>query len=394
MNGYKFASRGRARTELGTYKGVGARVVNDNRKPVYMVLIADTSTSMSGASTVVQEDGEAVLVSKIEQLNDGIKRFVGTLKDLEANDPLCKANLQIIELNSYGKAVFPAFQPLSRNFEEVKFEASGCTELRASLATLKTFISSKYLRDDRPGREGKGYNSPIFVTLMSDGWPTDANGITQTREEYRAVIDEFKKELDEKGYGRHIVFVSIAVGDDACEDMLRYFCDGDGEESEQSHFYRVEESESIGDILVFATCDTWVRHTTVPLFDDLYDEDEDELDDEEELDGEDELDDEELDDENEDEDEGEVLGVQGDKALMRAANDVYQIDIVKCKKSKCMMCLHDKCPTDAIEVHSGIVSIDPTKCVGCGLCESECPYNAIYSASADATLDDLFDDIQ
>ena len=404
----RFASKGVAKGSVpGKTGGIGERVVVDNRKPIYLVLILDKSGSMGGTSTVFNENGEPVTIPKIEQLNDGLKRVTRSLKDFERGNPLYRVYLQIIELDSYGKAVFPEFQPVSRGFEEIRFEADGCTELRASLNTLKTFISHKYLRDDRPEREGRGYNKAVSVILMSDGWPTDSNGIEQKGPAYRNVIDEFNQYLIEMDYARNVDRYSIAVGDDACEDMLRYFSDGDEDLGENSRFYRVEACESIASALDYMTRASLAHHTTSPVADDFDDEDEeeddeydDEYEDEEELEDDDEdideeydsFDDEELDeepDEDDSSDENEVVAV----SVAETAGTKYQIDIVRCKKDRCMECLGNKCPVSAIEIHSGIISINEDICNGCGRCEAVCPYGAISKGETDTMLDDLFDGI-
>lgn len=403
----RFASKGVARGSTpGKTGGIGERVVVDNRKPIYLVLILDKSGSMGGTSTVFNENGEPVTIPKIEQLNDGLKRVTKSLKDFERGNPLYRVYLQIIELDSYGKAVFPEFQPVSRGFEEIRFEADGCTELRASLNTLKTFISHKYLRDDRPEREGRGYNKAVSVILMSDGWPTDSNGIEQKGPAYRNVIDEFNQYLIEMDYARNVDRYSIAVGDDACEDMLRYFSDGDEDLGENSRFYRVEACESIASALDYMTRASLAHHTTSPVAndfdddDDDDDEDDDEYEDEEELEEDDEDIDEEEDSSNDEElseepDEDDISDEEEVVAAPAAetAGTKYQIDIVRCKKDRCMECLGNKCPVSAIEIHSGIISINKDICNGCGRCEAVCPYGAIHKAQTDTMLDDLFDGI-
>ena len=391
----RFSSRGNMSNFSGKAVRLGERVVNDNRKPIYLVLILDKSGSMSGESTVFNERGEAVSISKIEQLNDGVRRVIKSLKNFEADNPLYKVYLQIIELDSYGKAVFPEFKPVSRGFEEIRFEASGCTELRASLNTLKTFINAKYLRDDRPEREGKGYNKAVSVILMSDGWPTDSNGIEQTGPAYRNVIDEFNQYLVEMDYARSVDKYSMAVGDDACEDMLRYFSDGDEDLGENSRFYRVEACESIASALDYLTRASLAHHTTMPVAEDLCDEDEEEEPDEDEFDedeedDEDEFDEDEEDDEDEfDEDEDDEDDEDDDE---EGTGVKYQIDILNCRGGKCKACV-DVCPESAIVVDGGMISIDESKCNGCGSCLTVCPYSAVEEAGTDATLDDLFDGI-
>lgn len=258
----KYVSRGTARGILEKHGSAGLRVVSDTRKPIYLVLILDTSGSMAGTSTVLNEMGEAVQIRKIDQLNDGMKRVIESLRSFEATNPLYKLYLQIIELNSYGQALFPEYQPVSRGFEEIAFEASGCTELRASLNTLKTYLDPKYLRDERTDRNGKGYNKAVNVILMSDGWPTDCNGVEQSGPAYRNVIAEFDTFLRDNGLDRNVDRYSLAVGADACEDMLRYFCDGGEDLGDRSRFYRVEECESIAYVIDYLTRVTLGHRTT------------------------------------------------------------------------------------------------------------------------------------
>ena len=59
-------------------------------------------------------------------------------------------------------------------------------------------------------------------------------------------------------YARNVDLYSIAVGDDACEEMLKYF-------SGDERFFLVSESESIADKLDFVTRQTLAHHTTVPV---------------------------------------------------------------------------------------------------------------------------------
>lgn len=344
-----------------------AKPVIDTRKPLYIVQILDTSGSMDGSSTVIGEDGAAKQIKKIEQLNQGMKLVIKSLKEFEEASVMYKVYFQVIELNSYGTALFPEFVPVNKQLEEVKFEAEGCTCLGNSLSSLKTYISQKYM---------PGYNKALSVILMSDGCPTDVNGYLLDKKDYEAVIDEFKSYLAEMDYARNVDLYSIAVGDDACEEMLKYF-------SGEERFFLVGESESIADKLDFVTRQTLAHHTTqsTSIYDDDADneEEEDDADEEEDDDAdaeEDSVDDEPDEEESGDEDSSDIL---------------YAVDITKCKKERCKECIH-KCPKQAIYINSGMVIIDQDKCNGCGKCVTECPYSAIVEDLGDDDLDSLLED--
>lgn len=269
MNTSLFNPKGNVRRSTGWLEVSGdtVRVVEDNRKPIYIIYILDTSGSMSDKTVIIKtETGEEVAITKIQELNKGIAVVIESLRKFENEHPLYKFYVQFIELNSYGRAVFPEFQPLSRGFESFEFEAGGCTELRASLNTCKEFISDKHLKDTRASREGKAYNKAVSIILMSDGQPTDCNGIEQTGPAYRNVIDEFDSYLEEKDYKRNVERYSIAVGADACKDMLKYFCDGDDTSEENSRFFYIKDCKDIVNALNLVTEHTIAHHTTLPIF--------------------------------------------------------------------------------------------------------------------------------
>ena len=121
----------------GNAGDITVRAIADTRKPLYIVQILDTSGSMEGESTVVGEDGSVKKIKKIDQLNEGMKLVIKSLKEFEDNNVLYRVFFQVNELNSYGKALFPEFMPISGELEEVKFEADGYSVWEIA-STLKT----------------------------------------------------------------------------------------------------------------------------------------------------------------------------------------------------------------------------------------------------------------
>lgn len=269
MNTSLFNPKGNVRRSTGYLEisGDTVRVVEDNRKPIYIIYILDTSGSMSDDTVIVKtETGEEIRITKIEELNKGVAMVIDSLREFEDQNPLYKFYVQFIELNSYGRAVFPEFQSISRGFETFEFKAEGCTELRASLNTCKEFISDKHLKDTRVSREGKAYNKAVSIILMSDGQPTDCNGVEQTGPAYKNVIDEFDNYLEENGYARNVERWSIAVGADANVDMLGYFCDGNNANKENSRLRVIKDCKDIANALDLATRQTIAHHTTLQIF--------------------------------------------------------------------------------------------------------------------------------
>ena len=184
------------------------REVKDSRKPLYMVFILDTSSSMDDTVSVQSKDGETVSVKKIQELNEGFSDALNSMRRFEANNVIYKVYYQIIELNSYGKALFPDFVPLSVQSEEINFHAEGVTCLENSLSTLKSFLNPKHM---------PGCNRAVNIILMSDGYPTDVEGYVTEPDVYGKVIGTFKKYMDERGLRQNMDLYSIGV------DIRRYF---------------------------------------------------------------------------------------------------------------------------------------------------------------------------
>ncbi len=321
------------------------REVRDTRKPLYIIFVLDDSASMYETLTVRDGDGSTREVKKIDELNEGLAAALNSLRRFEATNVLYKIYYQIIELNSYGKALFPDFVPLSLQAEEVCFEARGVTCLENSLSTLKTFLDPKHM---------PGCNRAVNVILMSDGYPTDVEGYVVDEAVYRQEIDRFKEFLVARGLKPNVDLYSIGVGDDACEDMLKWFADAD-------KFYRVEDLESLASKLDFVTRKSLVRLTTRPV---------------------------------RSPEASDVRGTTQDTRIPaptapapQTPTDIREVDVSACLGNACLSCL-DICATSAIQYEGGMVFIRPEQCVGCGVCETRCPVRAIHIAEGTG-CDDL-----
>ena len=299
------------------------REVRDTRKPLYVVFVLDTSSSMYDFLSVNTE-GETKQVRKIEELNQGLGDALNSLRRFEKSNVLYKVYYQIIELNSYGKALFPDFVPLSLQSEKICFEANGVTCLENSLTTLKTFLDPKHM---------PGCNRAVNVILMSDGYPTDVEGYVVDDDVYKKTICNFKNYLEERGLKPNVDLYSIGVGEDACKEMLSFFAD-DGK------YYVVEDLESLAQKLDFVTRKSLVRLTTRVVRS------------------------------------PEVQHENTEESLLDTQVVVREIDVTKCLGDSCLACV-EACALSAIEHRNGLVMIQPNLCIGCGNCDSKCPVNAI-----------------
>lgn len=301
------------------------REVRDTRKPLYVIFVLDTSSSMHNYLFVNTEEGQTKEVRKIDELNDGLRYALNSLRRFEENNVLYKVYYQIIELNSYGKALFPDFVPLSLQSEEICFEANGVTCLENSVATLKTFLDPKHM---------PGCNRAVNVILMSDGYPTNVEGYVVDESVYKKTVGDFKSYLEERGLKPNVDLYSIGVGENACRDMLSLFAD-------EGKYYEVRDLESLAEKLDFVTRKSLVRLSTRMI------------------------------------NAPEPSGT--DDSLIDTDIVLREIDLTKCLGEDCLNCI-DSCPISAIQVMNGVVTVHPEICVGCGSCDDKCPTSAIQEA--------------
>lgn len=320
------------------------REVRDGRKPAYTIFILDTSSSMNDYIEIAYE-GSTKRVRKIDELNQGLADSLRSLRSFETENVLYKLYFQIIQLDTYGKALFDNFMPLSRQSEKIVFEANGVTCLENSLATAKKFLNSEYL---------PGCNRAVNVILMSDGHPTDTDGNIVQESVYTKTIRDFKDELETRGIKGNVDLYAIGVGKDCDKKMLKTFAD-------EGRYYELAETASLRSLLSFVTRVSFGRfgkQRVVPN--------------------------------------GGVLrssqrrgqsmarsrSVAIGNSVLSGPPGAREIDLSICRGSSCLACLN-ACKLGAIQHKNGLVSISPSACIGCGGCEGICPSDAIRIVADD-----------
>jgi Fe-S-cluster-containing hydrogenase component 2 len=71
------------------------------------------------------------------------------------------------------------------------------------------------------------------------------------------------------------------------------------------------------------------------------------------------------------------------RVMVAYPHPVIRMPIIchQCGDPKCA----ENCPTDAIEVHDGVVALDGEKCVSCDQCVISCPFGAVFTHEDMAT---------
>ena len=232
----------------GNVKG-NRMVKEETRIPLAIVNILDFSGSMSEDTRVVNENGSEVRVPKIKQMQAGFRKAIESMLRFEMENTRFRLIQQLIALDSYGKALFDGYKPVSDSqydLKELEFEADGVTNIEASLNTLAKYLTIKELGH---------YNRAVNVIMMSDGVPTDVNGYPLSESQWKKVVDKLREYLEKHDLERYVTFYFIAIGDEA-EAFGRYLA---GDE----RFFKVEDCESIAEKFDFVTRLTLTNSTTV-----------------------------------------------------------------------------------------------------------------------------------
>lgn len=255
----------------------------DSRNPLYLLYCIDCSGSMSEETMIYSEDGTAKYIPKIVQANEGFRLAGESINRFAKENVRFLPKWQVIPFSTYSNPLFPSFETVhDHSLTESQFTANGSTNIEALFNTVVSFLTKKHLGN---------YNRAVNIFLLSDGIPTDIDGWALSEDKYKRIVDKFKEYLEKNDLDRSVELYFITVGE-AAEPFGKYFA---GEE----HCFRVEESQSIADVIDWVTRESLADVTSAPTnpidFSDYDDDDEEFEDDDEDIDEDEES--EELDDE-------------------------------------------------------------------------------------------------
>ena len=160
-------------------------------RPLPVVLLLDVSGSMAG--------------EKINNLYNAVTEMVKTFEAEAVKETII--NVAIITFGAEIELHTP-YTPVAKLASEgiSRFSANGLTPMGIALRMAKDMI------EDKDTTSGKSYRPA--VVLVSDGWPTD---------DWKVPLDNF---INDGRSGKCQRF-SVAIGNDADNDLLRQFADDD-----------------------------------------------------------------------------------------------------------------------------------------------------------------------
>ena len=189
----------------------GLTTVTETSTPVDIVLVLDTSSSMTEDYTYKDDDGNSVTDTRLNALKYAVKKFVTEIarndreKDNgDARDKVLGNRIQIITFNRTATARFNSFQPASANETTIKsnvdnigYSQNTRTDLgmQTALTWVNTSKNATYWTTNNLKNDN---NHNIVVVMFTDGCPS-TSGSTNFTASYAIDAVNYAKSIKDAG---------------------------------------------------------------------------------------------------------------------------------------------------------------------------------------------------
>lgn len=189
----------------------GLTTVTETSTPVDIVLVLDTSSSMTEDYTYKDDDGNSVTATRLNALKYAVKKFVTEIarndreKDNgDARDKVLGNRIQIITFNKTATARFNSFQPASANETTIKsnvdnigYSQNTRTDLgmQTALTWVNTSKNATYWTTNNLKNDN---NHNIVVVMFTDGCPS-TSGSTNFTASYAIDAVNYAKSIKDAG---------------------------------------------------------------------------------------------------------------------------------------------------------------------------------------------------
>ena len=189
----------------------GLTTVTETSTPVDIVLVLDTSSSMTEDYTYKDDDGNSVTDTRLNALKYAVKKFVTEIarndreKDNgDSRDKVLGNRIQIITFNRTATARFNSFQPASANETTIKsnvdnigYSQNTRTDLgmQTALTWVNTSKNATYWTTNNLKNDN---NHNIVVVMFTDGCPS-TSGSTNFTASYAIDAVNYAKSIKDAG---------------------------------------------------------------------------------------------------------------------------------------------------------------------------------------------------
>lgn len=202
----------------------GLTTVTETSTPVDIVLVLDTSSSMTEDYTYKDDDGNSVTDTRLNALKYAVKKFVTEIarNDREddngnAREKVLGNRIQIVTFNSSATTRFTSFQPASANESTIKtnvdnigYDRGTRTDLgmQTALTWVNTSKNATYWTTNNLKNDN---NHNIVVVMFTDGCPS-TSGSTNFDPDYAIDAVNYAKSI--KGAGATVYSVGLITWSD------------------------------------------------------------------------------------------------------------------------------------------------------------------------------------